>query len=87
MAAPDPAILPGEAQSVKRVVLQYRLKDTTRLSRLTIDEGNKVTFERNGDSMVVEEWLRRRGFVKNYVKVAEHVPIGLEHPIAVAASA
>jgi hypothetical protein len=82
-----PRLLPGEAQSVKRVVLQYRLKDTTRLSRLTIDEGNKVTFERNGDSMVVEEWLRRRGFVKNYVKVAEHVPIGLEHPIAVAASA
>jgi hypothetical protein len=83
----SPRLLPREAHSVRRVVLQYRLKNSTRLSRLSIDEGNKVTFERDGDSLVVEEWLRQRGFVKNFVKVAEHVPVGMELNIPVAASA
>jgi hypothetical protein len=82
-----PRLFPREVQCVRRLVLQYRMKDTTRLSRLTIDEGNKVTFERDGDSVVVEEWLRRREFVKSFVKASEHAPVGLEHPIAVAASA
>jgi hypothetical protein len=67
-----PRILPREAHHVLKAVFQYRLKDSTRLSRLTIDGGNKVTFERDGDSVVVERWLRKRGFVQTFVEVAGH---------------
>lgn len=82
-----PRILPREAHCVRSIVLQYRLKDSTRLSRLTIDEANKVMFERDGDSVVVEEWLRRRGFVKNFVEVTGHVPIRVGHDLPATASA
>lgn len=80
-------LLPRDAHCVRSVVLQYRLKNSTRLSRLTIDEANKVSFERDGDSVVVEEWLRRRGFVKNFVEVTDHVPIRVAHDLPAAASA
>jgi len=69
-----PRLLPLEAHCVRQVVLQYRLKDTARLARLTIDEGNKVAFERDGDSVVVEEWLRRRGFVKKAMCTTVSMP-------------
>lgn len=82
-----PRLLPRDAHCVRKLVLHYRLKDSARLSRLTIDEANKVTFERDGDSVVVEEWLRRRTFVKNFVEVAGHAPVRLGNDMLLAASA
>jgi hypothetical protein len=82
-----PRVLPRDVLCVRNVVLQYRLKDSPRFARLTIDEVNKVMFERDGDSLVVEEWLRRRGFVRNYVDVADHArsTAGDSMPVAVSA--
>jgi hypothetical protein len=84
-----PRILPADAHCARRAVLQYRLKDSGRLSRLTIDEGNKVTFERDGDSLVVEVWLRRRGFVRTFVPIegVEHEPVDVARVFTVAANA
>lgn len=82
-----PRILPKEVNWVRRAVFQYRMKNSPRLARLSIDGANKISFERDGDSVVVEEWLRRRGFVKSYLKVEAHEPINLEQDIPIAASA
>lgn len=81
-----PRILPAEAHLARKAVFQYRLRDSTRLSRLIVDEGNKVTYERDGDSVVVEQWLRKREIVRTFVEVAEHVPLYLERDLRLAAS-
>ncbi len=68
-----PRILPNDAQWPRKAVFVYRLKDSSRLSRLIVDDGGKVTYERDGDSVVVEVWLRQREFVKTFVEVPKHV--------------
>jgi len=77
-------VLPSGALSVGKVVLTYRLDQMTRFGRLTLQVGNRVNFERDGDSVVVEDWLRRRGFVKSFVKVEGHEPIDLDEDRAIA---
>jgi hypothetical protein len=86
-ATPMPQLLLEDVVCVRKLVLQYRMKDSTRLSRLTIDEGNKVTFDRDGESMVLEEWLRRRDFVRSFVKVTRGTAANVEDNIPIAASA
>jgi len=68
-----PRILPTDAQWPRKALFLYRLKDSSRISRLIVEDEGKVTFERDGDSVVVEVWLRQRGFVKNFVEVPKHV--------------
>jgi hypothetical protein len=48
-------------------VFEYRLKDSRRRGRLTLSPGNKIGYERDGDSLVLEEWLRARGFLLSLV--------------------
>ena len=82
-----PQLVPSDTHQVCKAVFQYRLSDSARLSRLTVTNSNKVTFERDGDSVVVERWLRRRGFVKTFVELDEHESDDLDGDLAVAANA
>jgi len=66
-----PRLVPDKA-TVTRAVFEYRVKDSRRRSRLTISAGNKVNFERDGDSIVLEDWLRKRGFVLSFVENSAH---------------
>jgi hypothetical protein len=58
---------PGMTISVRHAVLEYRLKDSRRSGKLRLRRGNCVSYERDGDSLVLENWLRRRGFVRSYI--------------------
>lgn len=58
-------LLPPEAHSVVYAKFRYRLSQRTDWGRLTVHKGRELTYERDGDCAVVEEWLRRRKFVKN----------------------
>ena len=48
--------------SITYAKFRYRLKDHTRKEIVTVYEGNTLTYARDGDSVAIEEWLRRRGF-------------------------
>lgn len=62
---PGDTLIPDEtAHSIKYAKFQYRLRDRTRIDRLTVHAGNVLTYARDGDSSVLEDWLRRRGFIQ-----------------------
>lgn len=64
-------VLPEHAHIALRLVVAYKL-DNGRKGKLTLHQfGNRVNYERDGDSIVLEDWLRRRGFVKSFVEVAD----------------
>lgn len=79
-----PRVLPKRAVSVRKVILAYQLDDSTRTGKLTLQMGNRVNYERDGDSIVLEDWLRRRGFVKSFVEVEADGSVNLDAPRAVA---
>ncbi len=79
-----PRLVPRETVCVTEAVLRYRLRDTQRFGRLTLRTGNRVNYERDGDSLVVEQWLRRRGFVRSFVEVNDDVVDTVEQIGAVA---
>lgn len=58
-------LLPADADSVHYARFRYRLSNRTNWERMTVHEGKSMTYERDGDCAIVEEWLRRRKFVKN----------------------
>lgn len=58
-------LLPADALSVLYVKFRYRLSHRSGWERMTVHQGQAMTYERDGDCVVVEEWLRRRQFVKN----------------------
>jgi hypothetical protein len=60
-----PRLVPDDTDTVRYAVFRYRLKNKTRHESLTVHQGNTLTYERDGDSAVLEEWLRTRRFVKN----------------------
>jgi len=62
-----PRLVPDGA-SVASAIFEYRLSDSARRGKLSLSFGNKVSYERDGDSLVLEEWLRRRGFVLSFVE-------------------
>lgn len=64
-----PRLIPGEAQMM-RAVFEYRLADSQQRGRLTLSPGNKIGYTRDGDSLVLENWLRRRGFLLSFVRDA-----------------
>jgi hypothetical protein len=58
-------LLPSDAHSVRYAKFRYRLSDRAGWERITVHEGQSMTYERDGDCVIVEEWLRRWKFVKN----------------------
>jgi len=63
-------VLPEDALTALRLVVAYTL-DNGHKGKLTLHQvGNRVNFERDGDSVVLEKWLRDRQFVKDFVEVA-----------------
>jgi len=64
-----PRLLPQDVK-VLRAVFEYRLTDSRRRGRLTLSPGNKIGYDRDGDSLVLEQWLRARGFLFSLVENA-----------------
>ncbi len=58
-----------KAHSVRYAKFRYRVKDHTRKETVTVHAGNTMSYARDGDSAVLEEWLRRRGFIKDSLGV------------------
>lgn len=53
------------AHSVRNAKFRYRLKDHRRPEIVTVHTGNTLSYARDGDSAVLEDWLRRRLFIKD----------------------
>jgi hypothetical protein len=66
-----PRLIP-EDSSVEHAVFSYRLKNSKRCGKLELSAGNIIRYERDGDSLVLEEWLRKRGFVLSFIKDSAH---------------
>jgi len=64
-----PRLVPADSRMI-RAVFEYRLADSPRRCRLSLSAGNKIGYERDGDSMVLEQWLRARGFLLSLVEDA-----------------
>jgi hypothetical protein len=60
-----PLLLPDDTDTVHYAVFRYRLRDKTKYHTLRVQQGNTMNYERDGDSVVLEEWLRKRGFVRD----------------------
>lgn len=61
-----------EADSVLSARFRYRLKDRKSTGALTVHTGNALTYERDGDSSVLETWLRKRKFISSLIEGYEH---------------
>ncbi len=64
-----PLLLPDTTDTIHRAVFRYRLRDRQKTETLTVHQGCTMTYERDGDSAVLEEWLRLRKFVKHQLAV------------------
>lgn len=62
-------LLPPDTHSVAYARFRYRRKDRVKYETVTVHAGKILNYERDGDSAVLEDWLRRRGFVKGWVMV------------------
>jgi hypothetical protein len=60
-----PFLLPEDTDTVRYAIFRYRLKDREKSETLTVHQGNTMNYERDGDSVVLEQWLRTRKFVKD----------------------
>jgi hypothetical protein len=60
-----PLLVPSDTDTVRHAVFRYRLRNKTKYESLTVHQGNTMTYERDGDSVVMEAWLRSRNFVQN----------------------
>ena len=63
---------PG-AHSVQSAKFRYRCTNSTRYHSLTVHTGRVLTYERDGDSSVLEEWLRSRCFITSRLDSPTHV--------------
>jgi len=77
-----PFLLPEDTDTVQYAIFHYRLRNRTKFASLTVHQGNSMTYDRDGDSVVLEEWLRTRKFVKDMLAPAAGV-----HRVNVAAVA
>ena len=64
----DPA-----AHSVQSAKFRYRRTNSTRYHSLAVHTGRVLTYERDGDSSVLEEWLRSRRFITSRLDSPTHV--------------
>ncbi|HBA83913.1 MAG TPA: hypothetical protein DCZ95_07465 [Verrucomicrobia bacterium] len=58
-------LLPEETDTVHYTEFHYRMKNRANTEPLVVHQGNTLNYERDGDSVVLEEWLRARGIVKS----------------------
>ena len=65
----DGHLLPGGTDTILYAKFKYRLKDSDKWHSLTVHTGKNLRYERDGDSVVVEQWLRKRGFVADVLGV------------------
>lgn len=54
-----------QADSVQLARFRYLCSDRSRHGTLTLHAGQILTYERDGDSAVLEHWLRLRSFLKS----------------------
>jgi hypothetical protein len=59
-------LLPDDTHSVMYARFRYRRKDRVKHDTVTVHAGKILNYERDGDSVVIEEWVRKRGFVKGW---------------------
>lgn len=55
-------LLPADTDTVRCAKFRYRFRNRPKYDVLTVHQGDSMTFERDGDSAVLEEWLRSRKF-------------------------
>lgn len=67
-------LVPRNALAVTQVELAYKLTGREKLCKVTLHIGNRVCYERDGDSVVLEDWLRRRGVLETFVPLVDHGP-------------
>lgn len=60
----DERLLPDDTHSVAYAKFRYRRKDRVKHDTVTVHTGKTLNYERDGDSAVLEQWLRRRGFIR-----------------------
>ena len=56
-------LLPSTADSIHYAKFRYRLKESDAWHSMTVHQGMDLTFERDGDSAILEIWLRKWGFI------------------------
>ena len=67
-------LVPRSTLAVTQVELAYKLKGREKICKVTLHVGNRVRYERDGDSNVLEEWLRKRGILATFVNLEGHGP-------------
>lgn len=55
-------LLPPDTDTVRYAQFRYRFRNRPKYDLLTVHQGDSMTFERDGDSAVLESWLRSRKF-------------------------
>lgn len=62
--ADDPnRLLPATADTIHYAKFRYRLEDSDVWHSLTVHQGMDLVFQRDGDSALLEHWLRKWGFI------------------------
>lgn len=61
----DHRSLPKSAESVIYAKFRYQLTGDTKFKGMTVHTGKALNYERDGDSCVLEEWLRERKFIED----------------------
>lgn len=61
----DHRALPKSAESVIYAKFRYQLTGDTKFKGMTVHTGKALNYERDGDSCVLEEWLRERKFIED----------------------
>ncbi|MCP5524109.1 MAG: hypothetical protein H7A46_21435 [Verrucomicrobiales bacterium] len=64
----DNRLLPPDAHSPQYAKFRYRLAHRKNWEKVTVHRGQSMTYERDGDCAVIEEWLRRRRFVRSPIE-------------------
>lgn len=58
-------VLPSDAETVIYAKFRYQLAGDTKYKTLTVHSGKAMSYERDGDSCVLEDWLRERKIIEN----------------------
>lgn len=60
---PDDWIIPADTDSVLYAKFRYQLSNSGRWQGLTVHTGKTLSYDRDGDSCVLEDWLRERKII------------------------
>ena len=55
---------PKIPENIFRAVFSVKFKHSKRPRSVTVQSGNKTSYDRDDDSSIVENWLKRRGFIQ-----------------------